>query len=359
MSAPVTLKFSVSPSVAARAGIDQHGDLSVEVRPSVLTQPARDVLSVLLRERAIYPTLTQRVLDADGAASLVTVPPAPMPPTTATIEAWIETLAAALADKRAADARESEARIQKALAAPDEQWIRQGTGEPYYVLRSSGSDEYSDTGGSPVHRPIVGLGLGLYLTEQELRDPRVVARRQRVAADTLVQAQAAWQRRHDEWTAWKAARQQAAADAVQARAKARQEQIDAFLARAPEPLRKRHARGLLPEQDLLAAMRDEVFAPLADLPRLQRLRDDEVRRELDADSDAEVSYSTEDAETATDGDIALIERIEALMPGAEAKLRVHTASIDGIDETVTRYSVRVAARSGAFEFSREYAADAP
>lgn len=353
----ITLTFRVSPAVAARAGLDQHGDLAVVVRPSGLSEHGRDVLAYLVGKQPIPPELTQRQLgSATSTTTLVTVPPAPLPLTTDGVEAWLEALATARAAKIAALAAESEARILAALAAPDDEWIRPASAGPCYVLRMD-SDEYSADGGRAYYQPQLGMRLGLYLTDEERDDPRVVARREQVRTGALIAAQAEWQRRYDEYVGWKAARSQAELDRRLAAAKARQDQIDAFLARAPESLRKRAARGLLPEADLIAAMRDEAFAAIAELPRYERLRDADVRRELDADDDAEVSYDVDDADSASDADLALIELIEAALPDAAVTLRVHTGSIDGCDETVTRYSVRVVRRVGEFEFSREYAAD--
>lgn len=357
MSAPVTLTFSVSPVAAASAGIDQHGETAVVVRPSVLTEAARAVLAYLLSQSSIDPTLTQRQV-SNFAGSMVTAQPAPLPLTPDAVEDWLETLAAARTAKIAAEASEREARIRDALAVADTGWINRETSK-YYVVMSD-SDDFSDMGGRAIGRPkLCATGpRGVYLSAAEQRDPRVIARCEHVQTDTLVSAQAEWERRYDEWTAWKAARAQAARDAARANEKAKTDQIAAFLARASESLRKRHARGLLPEAALLASMRDEVFAPLSDLPRYQRLSNDEVRRALDADGDADVSYSTDNADTASDDDIELLERVEALMPGAKVALRVHTASIDGIDENKQRYSVLVTVRAGAFDFSREYAAAA-
>lgn len=353
----ITLTFSVLPAVAARAGLDQYGAIAVVVRPSGLSEHGRDVLAYLLGKQPIQPESTQRQLgSATSTYSLVTVPPAPLPLTTEAVEAWIEALAAARAAKVDALAVESEARILAALAAADEDWVVMATTGPCYMLRAD-SDEYSADGGRAYYQPKLGMRLGLYLTDEELNDPRVVARRDQVRTGALVCAQAEWQRRYDEFVTWKAALTQAERDRQLAAAKARQDQIDAFLARAPEALRKRAARGLLPEAELLAAMRDEAFAALAELPRYERLRDAYVRRELDADDDAEVLYDVDDADSASDADLALIERIEAALPDAAVTLRVHTGSIDGCDETVTRYSVRVVRRVGEFEFSREYAAD--
>jgi hypothetical protein len=129
-----------------------------------------------------------------------------------------------------------------------------------------------------------------------------------------------------------------------------------------DSMRKRASRGLLPEEDLIAAIRNEAFAPLGGFKRFERMTDEEVRQAVDAAGfEQTVVYETSEADTAHDEDIELMEQIEALVPGATCTLMAHEGKLDDDDQDVSlmRYSVRVEIKVGEFEFSREYSAEHP
>lgn len=133
-------------------------------------------------------------------------------------------------------------------------------------------------------------------------------------------------------------------------------------------MKKRAARGLLSYEEIISAIREQAFAPLADLPRYERITKDDVVDSYEdhfGDHDyafQDAIFSGADAETATDEQMDLIERIEGLIPGATATLRVHQGLLSTTtreqDEIagVKRHSILVTVQVGELTLSREFAA---
>lgn len=334
----ITLPVYVSPSDAAAAGRDCAGTTDVVVRPSELSDAARDILSRLL-------AATPRSDGTPAARSCCCVwiggeqhhAPQLLDTTTDGVHAWLQAWVDAIAANRAKVAAERETTIAELLALPLESW---------FITAIDGPPALRD------HPRYSATGRYLQPGYAELRDPRIVARR--AEADGALQPLLAdYERVRAERAAATAQREAEA----KAKAERRTAQLAAWVNMAPLAIRKRAARGLLPEADIIAGIRDDVFAPLADLPRYERMSGADVRAHY-ADAYGErVEFATTDAESATDDDIALIERIEAALPGCTCTLRVHSGWIgDDPDTSLDRYSVRVEVTVGELTLSREYAA---
>lgn len=145
-------------------------------------------------------------------------------------------------------------------------------------------------------------------------------------------------------------------------------QLDEWVAaNGTDGQRKRKARGLLPYDEIIASIRNQVFAPLDALPRYQNMTEEEVQDNygciLENDfSGMSASYDVEDAESATDEQMAMIEEIETRLPGCEAVLRKNKGYLDNTSGSqddqaaLVRYSIRATIQVGALTLARSYAA---
>lgn len=319
----VTLTMSITAAEAARAGMDQFGDVTVVVQPSELSEGAR----------VAFASLCGKPVKSDSALRYGRhVLPLPLPVTAEAVAEWLEANAKDVADFDASQKASYEARqeadreaVRKWAARPDKELIRYGFA--HGVSTAEACAPYS----FPVDMT------------QFVKDRQAKAQ---VLADQINAAAAE--------NAAKAAAAKAAAAARRA------DQLAQWLAtKGSDSMRKRAARGLLPEEDLIAAIRNEAYAPLDGFKRFERLTDDEVKAAVDAaDFDQTVVYETREAESANDEDIELMERIEALVPGAVCTLMVHEGKLDDDDQDVSlaRYSVKVELKVGELVFTREYAA---
>ena len=325
----ITLKIRVSAAEAAAAGVDQHGDVAVTLTPSSLSDGARAVLAQMLA--------TDKPVDSRNTLRGYTICPVPAKPDAPSVAEWLEACAQRLEQQIDAAKVEHEKQVERERVEV-RKWAARADEE---IIRRAGSEWVV---GSPYKSP---------------DDMRELVRQRMDRAMPLVNRLNAEQAEKAEKARLASIEKQREELAAGER---RAEQIKAWLAnRAPEAMRKRHARGLLPEEDIVAAMRDEAYAPLVGLARYQRMTDEDVRRELDADEYHSVDYTTREAESAHDEDIELMERIESLMPGATCTLLEHAGWLTDADEKddpeATRYAVKVAIKVGELQFTREYSAD--
>lgn len=321
----VTLTLSTTAAEAAKAGVDQYGETTVTVRPSALSPSGQDMLVNLLAVRGSLSTGSV----VYRAGLQFGVLPVPAVPTTESVEQWVEACAVALAQK--INAREQEEIAgEKHLIAKTQAWCARPLEE--IIQRADRWAPISPYSFAAAMETEVNARLAEAQKVCDAHNAEVTARNEKITAARA----AAAERRSEQLTQW-------------------------LETKASEGMRKRAARGLLPEEDLIAAIRNETFAPLAELKRFERLTDEDVRRGLDADDDQDVDYVTRGAESAHDEDIGLMERIEALLPGATCTLTEHAgwlAEANGRDDPeVTRYAVKVAIKVGELEFTREYAAN--
>lgn len=325
----VTLTMRITAAEAAAAGLDQFGDTTVVVRPSELSQGARAALVSLCGQ----PVTSSSTMRYDPNSALVRrVLPLPLPVTTETVTEWLEANVREMAEEairaEAAKVERLEAErkaVREWAAKPDKELVRKGLGDDYRV-----------------HAP--------YSYPSDMSDfVRERVAKAKVLADHL----------NAECAENVARANKAKEDADNRRAA----QLKAWLdTKGTDAMRKRAARGLLPEGELIDAIRDEAYAPLDQFRRFERITDDEVHQldEDGLDSDQDAVYETCTAKSANDEDIELIERIEAVMPGAVCTLMEHRGRLeDGTPNIwLSRCAVRVAIKVGELDFTREYMATA-
>lgn len=137
--------------------------------------------------------------------------------------------------------------------------------------------------------------------------------------------------------------------------------------------RRRQARGLLADQEVIDAIREQTFAGLSEMQRYPRIKDNEVIASYvetgvvddyyqDGDGTS-VSYNSAPAESGTDEQMDMIERIEQSLPrGAHVELMMHRGWLDDTSveqddiACVERCSVKATVVVGELTLSREYAA---
>src|SRR5262249_6842092 len=127
---------------------------------------------------------------------------------------------------------------------------------------------------------------------------------------------------------------------------------------------ERQAAGMLPIDEAVEAITDEVLSVLRDLPRYTRDGVERLQASLRQDpryADAAVSPGTlsvasSNAVKATAAQWALVKQAQELVPNAVATLRVHRLAWkqDPRAPTITVFGVLVTMRRGPFSLRREY-----
>ncbi|MEZ5289864.1 MAG: hypothetical protein R2745_02165 [Vicinamibacterales bacterium] len=126
--------------------------------------------------------------------------------------------------------------------------------------------------------------------------------------------------------------------------------------------RERHAAGLLPMAEAIEAITDHAFAALASMPRYVLDGADRLRRAM-PDLGAAVIHpgalrvQSEDAQTATAEQFALVREIQSLVPAASVVLRRHriTVATGAPAPTVVAFGVLVSQKRGVVLLRREFA----
>jgi hypothetical protein len=149
----------------------------------------------------------------------------------------------------------------------------------------------------------------------------------------------------------------------------RRAQLDAWIARKASPMQKnRHARGLLPDSEVVDGIRDAVFFPLDGFARYARISENEVFESYaeiySADNEVTV-FSVEHPEIITDEQMERVLAMEKAMAdqSVQSDIRLHAgvlrdSSADEDEEYgVRRLSVLFTTQFGEITLSREYALD--
>jgi hypothetical protein len=130
-------------------------------------------------------------------------------------------------------------------------------------------------------------------------------------------------------------------------------------------MKAREAERLLPEKELLDAVREWLFAPLADFARYERLDDGDARHADDCYTGAPIVYQTEDADELTEDEYERLGALRAvarwLAEPAEVQAREHRVMCKqrGCPAETLRRSVLVSIDWNGYPLSREYALTAP
>lgn len=307
------VKVYISKAAAIREGSESYGQLEGEVKVADLTQRQRESLASLSDFESLHLL--------GGTVS----------------EAAISAALDALADKReaerATEAAEVEAAVQELLALPDFEFQ---TCSQYYS----------------------------HAQNRALADPRlaerVAARKAwRLAEGKRITAEREEARRREEAEAASEREEELRQSAL------RLEQIAVWVRDRGTPNQQaRYAAGLLPEAEVLAAIEEKAFAPLAPFSRYELLRASDVctcdrDRYGDRDNYCHVDFSSEGVSEATaeewDAAQAILAAIDPTHPEAEVVIREHTGRSRDCDQTVTRRSIRVTVTVGVLKFSQEYA----
>ena len=209
---------------------------------------------------------------------------------------------------------------------------------------------------TPVEKIIANIGYGNDPFEIRIRyfhglpadDPRVMKKR----AEIMEIVDAKNKEHH-------AKRAEKEAEKVKA-AERRQAQLDDWVNNyGTDNQKARHALNLLPENEILDALRNKAFECLDSCERFEHLADDDVCICEYDDGQSHVEYESMQSEEATDYQFDKMSEIMALIPKTTD---VYTAQmIDYIGECsmcgnkVVRKSVRIEVVVGELTFSREYA----
>jgi len=326
-----TVRVYVSTPLAINAGINDQGARDIEVDVTLLSTEQRSVLAQKYSERDKMPVI-------HGAESH-------------SAEAVMQILDREIAEQRdLATQRDAHTAQQIAwyVAAPLEQLIQ--------LLWSGGGHtrKWSAVDPCAAHTP-------RFDRSAVEADPGVVTKRAEIVAEvavlnTLLALDDAEKAARDEVARASAT---AVADAAsEAAASRRKQQLDAWVsANGTAGQKKRHARGLLAESEIVDGIREQTFSQMENAPKYEKITEIEVRQETDADDDDAVEFGVIDAPFApSDGAIELMERAEAAIPGSKATLRLHKGGLKSADEwAIERYSVHVAVQVGELNLSREYA----
>jgi len=165
------------------------------------------------------------------------------------------------------------------------------------------------------------------------RDPRITQRRE------------AWKQEDD-------AMKTAQTEAKQARKRA---QIVAWVPEHGTPSQQeRLAAGMLPDAEVVDAMRDQAFAAVT-LPLYELLTKEDIEHTEDCYGERGLEYESVELHVATAVQFELLKLVRGAMPGATVSLRRHTGKCNTCDGTVTRIGILSVLTVGEFEFRREFA----
>lgn len=140
----------------------------------------------------------------------------------------------------------------------------------------------------------------------------------------------------------------------------KKEQIGKWVAtNGTDNQKKRYELGLLPETEVIDAIRDEAYRLLDGFPRYEKMKASDVCTCEYREDSCKVEYTVEVAETATAEAFEKFEEIlnvsKKIDEKAKCTMMVHIGESEKCEEHEERKSVKVEIAVGAFAFSREYA----
>lgn len=333
----VLVKMKISRGAAIKAGYDGPLEHMVAVSVSWLTEDQRDALARADLAPGYLDVFTPEWLQGDMEAAAI---------------AAIDYRADKLRKERDEIAARVEWAVQKILAEGP-QWavgnVLTNANLAFHPLFSLGTHTAAETNAvfaDPRLRAVLDEALEIAQAEGE--------RRKTEEAEAQVH--------RDRQVAELRERQRLAAEERKAKEARIRAQMAAWLHLNGSDLMKRKAkRGLLADQELFGAIRDEAFARLdCRFERFQRITGDEVRDSYGYGD--EVAFTADAAYSATDEQIEALDTIQQVMPTAKAELRHHMGFLknSSTDEDeryqVIRSSILVTVDVGDLTVSREYAA---
>ncbi len=180
--------------------------------------------------------------------------------------------------------------------------------------------------------------------------PSSEARKRELAELQAARVAAAEQQKTESTEAARRAREES-----ERRAQAQREQLATWvLAHGTPSQQERLAAELLSDQEIVDAMREEVFAATADWPHYDKLLPNEICICEGGDL-CEVEFESGDAESANEAEFNRLKELHKLLPAARITLRTHTGTARICGGTATRTGVLAVVQVGEFAFRREFA----
>lgn len=337
----VKIEIYVDQSAAIKAGKKHYGSTVFEIDPAELTVEQRETLSTCETSRIKDENIPR---PQHYRYNLPSVSEA----TVETAKILLDALAKEKIRLAAKEKQEREEKIARALTLPLEDF-------------RYGGDDWKNGDWSFRNYEIQGVE----------DDPRL-AGKIAAAKEEIERLNAEVKSKREESKKIKEDVERAQEEKKRAEELAKRSQIAAWVAeKGTDNQKKRAELGLLPDDEVIDAIREEAFSPLSGqgspevyFRRYQKITRQEVPYWCEYDEDApHAKFGAEDAETATAEQFAALERIQARMPDAKITLRVHRGwckeceTPDGEEGNIERYSLRVAVSVGAFDFAREYAVE--
>jgi hypothetical protein len=113
---------------------------------------------------------------------------------------------------------------------------------------------------------------------------------------------------------------------------------------------------LLAEEEVLDAIREQAYAPLADFPRYRKIRYNDIEHTEECYGESALDCDTEAAGSLSAAEYDLWVAIERAAPqGAELSALAHSCTCRACEAGLIRKSVRVTLEVGELAFTREYA----
>lgn len=151
------------------------------------------------------------------------------------------------------------------------------------------------------------------------------------------------------------AKEQAKAEETDRIAKEKAAQISAWVAdHGTENQKKRKELDLLEDDEVINKLREEKFALLAGYKRYEKLNAYDVCKCVERYEDnCDVDFDAYDCK-ATSEEFDEMQEMQKLVPDAKITIREHEGTSEDCENKVTRKSLHIAIKAGAFNFSREY-----
>ena len=340
------IKVKIYQEDALRKGKDAYGDLEIDIDPAALTQAQRDYL--LLATRDLYDRL---VMQGCGEA---------------TPEALISYLDYAIAEKTAKEVKEKsehETEVARLLALSDNDFDRAFmrydiARDSRIAARSAERQEESDKREAARCQEIIAGLLAINEAREFLASSNeYFIARHRPDSIKWIETPEIMNKR-DIALLWCEARnreEKLKSEAEEAAAYERKEnQLSAWvLQHGTYNQKARQELGFLPEDEVINCIRDQVFAPLNDFERYERITAADVCEcEYGAcDVEFEVGNATE---LTADQYTAYASIVKAAPEAANIQARVHKGKSERCEVILIRCSVLVTVVVGEITLSREY-----
>jgi hypothetical protein len=341
------VKIRIDRAAAIRAGRDSFGDTIVTVNPSDLTPDEREALLA-----APVTAGAEQIPDLPNASGNVWPGKYPEPPALAdaddglaVVKAWLAWRAACKVERArvAAEAQAQEAAALAKAMTDAEQYVSYWRDQPAerFTRWAAGDGMPRGTADEPVP-PWVTLN-GNSEPERMVKEAlagKLAEAREILAARKLEQEEA------------KAKAEQAKAESDARRAA----QLEAWVRdHGSENQQGRFKLGLLPEQEVLDAIRSESYSSLDAFQRYRKIRLDDLDHGEECYEGA-LDCETEPANALSAAEYDAFAEIQKAAPaGATLEALAHSCTCSSCGAGLIRRSVRVGLKVGELTFSREYA----